>query len=100
VIGEVSYFSSASFALMASKFGRCFGSSLASAYCTTPGAVDEEGGAFRNAAHAESYLRQEAVVGDAVGLGDGMLVVAQEGMVIPSFCAQACWAKGLSPLIP
>jgi hypothetical protein len=41
--------------------------------------IDEEGGAFGDAAHNEVGFREELVVGDAVGLGGGVFVVAEEG---------------------
>ncbi len=41
--------------------------------------IDEEGGAFGDAAHDEVGFGEELVVGDAVGFGGGVFVVAEEG---------------------
>jgi hypothetical protein len=58
-------------------------------------AVDEESGAFRNAPHAESDLWQEGPIGDAVGLGHGMLVVAEEGDGDPFLLRPSLLRKGI-----
>lgn len=41
--------------------------------------IDDEGGAFGDAGLAEVFLGQEGVVGDVVGFGDAVVVVAEEG---------------------
>lgn len=43
------------------------------------GFIDDEGGAFGDTCLAEIFVREEAVVGDAVGRGGGVVVVAEEG---------------------
>ena len=44
-----------------------------------PGAVHDEGGAFGDAGLAEIFLSEEAVIGDAVGVGHTVVVVAEQG---------------------
>jgi len=57
--------------------------------------VDDEGGTFGDAAHGEIQLRGELLVGDAVGLGDFVIVVAGEGDLDAFFLGPGFLREGI-----
>src|SRR5208283_5037452 len=89
------YFNFASAVLMASKFGRSFGVSVCSLYCTTPFL------SITNAARAE-VSPTPASIGKITSYALAVVLFRSLASVMPifSFCAQASCAKGLSTLMP